>query len=457
MPVARNSSARALIVTSGLAGVALYAAGLSLQAARGSWNIFAALLIAPLFLLGGEALARGVAWSTGDRALARLVRWGACAKLAGCGARYVVIVSVYDSGDALRYFNVGSQYAQQLGDGYLSIPPGQQLVGTTFTEILTGMVVAVTRPTLLGSFLVFGLMGFAGTVLFIHAAHVGVPGVDLRRYALLVLLLPSLVFWPSSIGKDAFMLLGLGACALGAAHLFNHRLAGYGWLAGGLVATAMVRPHISLLACAGLTVALLLRRSRGQGVVLGPVGRAIGVAVIVAASAVVLRQAQARFGVEDQGLQGLSSTLTETTERTSQGGSAYEASPVRSVTDVPGAVIAVLFRPFPHEASNFQSLVASAEGTALLLLFIAARRRLLQFPRAVRRSPYVAFVTMYALLFALAFSSFGNFGILTRQRVQVFPFVLVLLALPSEFAAGPRDESFARVVASRRSVTACDA
>ena len=29
-----------------------------------------------------------------------------------------------------------------------------------------------------------------------------------------------------------------------------------------------------------------------------------------------------------------------------------------------------------------------------------------------------------------AFSSVGNFGIITRQRTQVFPFVLVLLALP---------------------------
>jgi hypothetical protein len=33
-------------------------------------------------------------------------------------------------------------------------------------------------------------------------------------------------------------------------------------------------------------------------------------------------------------------------------------------------------------------------------------------------------------MFVIAFSSIGNFGILTRQRTQVFPFVLVLLAVP---------------------------
>ena len=51
-------------------------------------------------------------------------------------------------------------------------------------------------------------------------------------------------------------------------------------------------------------------------------------------------------------------------------------------------------------------------------------------PRLLRTRPYVAFCRTYTLLFVFAFSSFANFGILTRQRVQVFPFVLVLLALP---------------------------
>jgi hypothetical protein len=34
------------------------------------------------------------------------------------------------------------------------------------------------------------------------------------------------------------------------------------------------------------------------------------------------------------------------------------------------------------------------------------------------------------MMFVFAFSSIGNFGIMTRQRTQVFPFVLVLLCLP---------------------------
>jgi len=33
-------------------------------------------------------------------------------------------------------------------------------------------------------------------------------------------------------------------------------------------------------------------------------------------------------------------------------------------------------------------------------------------------------------VFVFAFSSFSNFGILSRQRVQAIPFLLVLIALP---------------------------
>ena len=46
------------------------------------------------------------------------------------------------------------------------------------------------------------------------------------------------------------------------------------------------------------------------------------------------------------------------------------------------------------------------------------------------KSSYAMFAAAYVLLFAFAFASINNFGILARQRVQMFPLMLVLLALP---------------------------
>ena len=67
---------------------------------------------------------------------------------------------------------------------------------------------------------------------------------------------------------------------------------------------------------------------------------------------------------------------------------------------------------------------------ALLVLFALSWRRLRRLPGLLRSHPYLIFSLGYVLLFVWAFSGFGNFGILTRERVLVFPFLLVFAALP---------------------------
>ena len=50
-------------------------------------------------------------------------------------------------------------------------------------------------------------MAFAGCWLFYRAFQIAVPDGDHYRYAKLIFLWPSLLYWPSSIGKDSWMLL----------------------------------------------------------------------------------------------------------------------------------------------------------------------------------------------------------------------------------------------------------
>jgi hypothetical protein len=93
-------------------------------------------------------------------------------------------------------------------------------------------------------------------------------------------------------------------------------------------------------------------------------------------------------------------------------------------------VVTVLFRPFAFEVSNLQALLAALEGTMLMVLFVLSIPRLRRIPRRLRKQPYITYCVTYAILFCFIFSAFQNFGILARQRVLVFPLVLVLLALP---------------------------
>jgi hypothetical protein len=66
---------------------------------------------------------------------------------------------------------------------------------------------------------------------------------------------------------------------------------------------------------------------------------------------------------------------------------------------------------------------------------------------SIRRQPYVAFALMYTGIFVVAFSGFANFGLLARERVQMFPLALVALAVPP-----PKEKEEARPRHARSAV-----
>ena len=139
--------------------------------------------------------------------------------------------------------------------------------------------------------------------------------------------------------------------------------------------------------------------------------------------------------LKDNGLDpedGVSSVLAETTRRTSVGDSKFTTSSSGSFSPLqfPMAMVTILFRPFLFEAHNAQMLITAIESTLLLGLTLSRARLIGRAIRNFRRLPYVTFVVVYGALFALAFSSIANFGILARERAQLLPFFLVLLAVP---------------------------
>jgi hypothetical protein len=162
----------------------------------------------------------------------------------------------------------------------------------------------------------------------------------------------------------------------------------------------------------------------------GLLGRILGILVLLLVGGIVLAQAARFFNLADVDRQGVEQVLDRTTDQSSKGGSQYSVARPKSPAEYPEALITVLFRPFPWEATSAQALVAAAEGALLLLAFVTSLPRLVRLPRYMVSTPYVLFVVAYTAMFVYAFSSVGNFGIITRQRTQVFPMVLVLLALP---------------------------
>ncbi|MGI8875994.1 MAG: hypothetical protein ACR2KP_17060 [Egibacteraceae bacterium] len=426
-------SARAptALALGGLLIIASYVVALQYLLEHAAYDVSGALLVGPILVALTYPLARSVARAEADAGMVRIIFAALVLKLLASIVRYAVAFDVYDGvADAGLYIDYGTRVAEQFRTGDFTVDNGLAFIGVGFVASLTGAVLALVGPTELGGFLVFAWLGFWGLYFFYRAFCVGCADGDRRRYALLVFFLPSLLFWPSSIGKEAWMMLTLGLASYGAAKVLARHAGGFPLLALGLAGTVLVRPHMSALVCAGLVVAYAIKRGADRADPLAPVTRLLGIVVLVAVSAVVFGQVARFLGVEGEGVDGVGNALTETASRTNQGGSSYDAQPVRSPLQLPRAAVSVLFRPFPFEAHNLQSLVASFEGVALLALFVTSWPRLRSGAGRLRESPYVTFAAVYALLFVVAFSTFGNFGILARQRVQLYPLALVFLALP---------------------------
>jgi hypothetical protein len=396
-----------------------------------SYDIWAGVIIATALLGVSFPLVIRV---EPDRRFARLLMWGLVARLVASVGRYLMTFRFADFGDAIGYALAGERLAELFRQGIFVAELRRSLVGTGFIDILSGIVFTITGPTLLGAFFIFSWLGFWGIYLFFRAFRMACCDGDAIRYALLVLFLPSLLFWSSTIGKEPWMLFTLGMSAYGVARVLSRRAGGYPALSLGLAGVTMVRPHMSVLLCCAMVFSYMTWRSPAEGTRLGLATRVGGIVVLAAVSAVVTTAAVHFFRLEDQEDQGvteqLDAVLDSTQGRSTRGGSAYEAAPVRSPHQLPAAVVTVLFRPWPFEAQNTRTLVASVEGLALLGLTVVSLPRLAAVPLYPRRYPYVVFAVVYSLLFVVAFSYIGNFGILVRQRVQLLPLLFVLFALP---------------------------
>lgn len=404
---------------------------LLVHAAQGRAELWGALAVTAGLSAVSVPLLRRATRADTDVRVARIIPLALVLKLTASAVRYLVAFDVYGgAADARRYAQRGAELAAGSWWGGL-VGDTISATGTEFIERLTGLVFAITTPSTLGGFLVFSWLGFWGLYLFYRAFRTGFPAGDHRRYALLVFLLPSLLFWPSSIGKEAWMLLALGLAAVGAARLLTGQ-GGYLVLAGGIAAAGIVRPHVALLLCVAVLVGFVRRRPPAPAAPAWPVIQVLGLAVLAGAALLILQQTTTYFDVRSGSVLQAAGDVFEVAEgRTGTGGSEFSPPIVRSPLDLPYATATVLFRPFPTEAHNLQSRVAAAEGVLLLVLFAASAGRLVRLPRTAWQHPYVLAAVTYIGLFVVAFSRIGNFGILARQRTQVLPLVLMLLALPA--------------------------
>jgi len=270
-------------------------------------------------------------------------------------------------------------------------------------------------------------IGCMGIFLFYRALRRLRPEIPHRAFPGLALF-PSVLFWSSTLGKDAMIVFGISLTLYG----MLRTLAGRNPLfllisVFGLVLTAMIRIWLApILVLSFCVVAVVSSRNI--------VFRLALLAAVLGGATYAVPRIGKQLSVEDADqLAARAGAISRSWQR---GGSAGDVPIIRTPTDdlkfLPVGMFTALFRPLPGEVMNPFGMLAGFENLVLLYLVWHAARA---WRRETWKDELVAWFFAYVLLwgFIYAFISPQNLGAAVRFKVQVLPELLVLLAYVAYF------------------------
>ncbi|MFW7343378.1 hypothetical protein V0R37_17780 [Pollutimonas sp. H1-120] len=313
------------------------------------------------------------------------------------------IYAVQNGADALVYY----MKAQQ---GEFMAPFGTGAVVNIATLFVTGLDLSF-----LGACLLFNIFGAIGLIAFdacLQAATADKTKL-LRRFATLIVLLPSISFWSSALGKDALAFMA-AALTLYATLNMSRRVI---LLATSIFIMALVRPHIAGIMVIALAGSLVLQRRLplGQRLFLG--------AAALAATAAMVPFALTYAGLGDaSGADDIMNYVEHRQSLNTQGGSSVDIASM----SLPLQLFSYLFRPMPYEAGSIFGLAASIDNVVLVFLAVAGGAQIIRH----RRHKLVgnrAFMWFYCLLTWLILAiTTANLGIAVRQKWMFAPILIYL-------------------------------
>jgi len=351
---------------------------------------------------------------------ARLLMLAVVLRIVGSLIRYSILMNFYGGvGDALGYYGDGIRFARRLWDLDLSVFGFEQWFGgpgswwgTQFMGNLSGLVVSVLGPTMLGEFLFFSMLCFLGLYCMVVAFHEVADDRAVYHYAMWIWLWPSLWYWPSSIGKESVVLFATGLVTLG--FVGRKEKIRWGLYMSGLALAFCIRPHYG----AFLALASFLANSAGswRRFTLRHLFEAVAVALfaIVAFSAM-----NAQFGIETADIESMQEFIDEKAAKTLKGGSSVGSLP-SGVAGLPAAFMNIWMRPFIWDADNVPGLLSAIEVLVLWYLLWRFRKGLLAPLRQWHRNRLIRYATFCLLGYTLMIGyTFGNLGIIARQRTPL--------------------------------------
>jgi hypothetical protein len=393
-------------------------------------NPLTALVVAVVLIAISRPIILRVASAEGKPWLVGILTASLLLHLAAAPAQIFVVDHAYHGiADYLRYDREGGALAPGFRHLNFSLAPGhlKGIVNDGSVSIAAGAVFAIVGVNKVAAFLVFSWFSFLGTLLFFRAFTLTFVGANHKRYAYLLFFLPSMIFWTADVSKEAIMMLSLGVVAYGAAKILGRRRGGIVLVAVGTAVGILVRPNELLVMMAGFTVAMMVNPASAAG--RHEASRRIGTVLFFGALlgiSVFLTLHYLHTGNGTLSLQQTAQNNSGTGAGFGSSGIPYSSSPLTYPRDI----YEILFNPLPVTAHSFSQFLAAAENSVILIVILASWRQLRIVPRVAFARPYVMMCAIYSAGFIYTFAALGNLGLITRERVLLFPFLLVLLSIP---------------------------
>lgn len=266
----------------------------------------------------------------------------------------------------------------------------------------------------------------------------------IRTVALVLLFIPSVLFWSSGILKDSICLMALSFLFLAMSRIFiegNYKIKYFLSVVISSYIIFYIKSYILIAFFPTFILYIILeknhkisnrylRRLLLPGVLF--IGGIIGYLMINSL-------ANDFFGNGDgPAIENAIQAGVELQETiiSQDGGSSYS---IQMEPTIPGLIMAApkaisttLFRPYPWEANNVLMILTSIESSLLLFftLYVIFKLGLRKSFKIIFSSPIIVFLFTFSIIFALfvGFST-GNFGTLIRYKIPCIPFYALALTL----------------------------
>jgi hypothetical protein len=291
-------------------------------------------------------------------------------------------------------------------------------VGTTAVQYLTAIFTVGFGLTYISTFLVFNIIGSYGLLAFdatLRHINKNKSGF-VKSLSLFIILLPSLSFWSSAIGKDSIHFMAT-TFLLWSCIDFNKRKKMFLFSLGLIF---LVRPHISGIAIIAFTLSIIFIKTYS------PSMKKIYFIISLISLIFILPFILEYVGLgRSISIDTIISYIKSRQNVNMGGGSSID---IRQM-NLPYQLFTYLFRPLPYEAHSVFAFLSSIDNVLILTVFTLSFLSIISLKGQKFNLNHPTENRLFLLIFGMAMLiilslTTANLGIAVRQKWMVLPILL---------------------------------